>query len=216
MIDEDICTSKSSKVLLVEGRKDCRVIFALQERHNITDYFGIHQCNGEDGVLKRFNALIPAPPESERPAVIGVVLDADTGSIEDRWRQFHSRLDKYGYELPSGPDPNGTIIEKVDEYPRVGLWLMPDNKTTGMLEDFLLKMVNPAGVEAAKQAVDLARTQGIATFRSPHYSKSIIHTFLAWQDEPGYPLGLAVTAKILNAEGEASNLFVSWLRKLFA
>jgi hypothetical protein len=212
---EDICASRSSKVLLVEGRKDCRVIFALQEHHRITDHFGIHQCNGEDGVLKRFNALILSPPDSERPSVIGVVLDADTARVEDRWRQFYSRLLKYGYDLPAEPDPNGTVIEKVDQYPRVGLWLMPDNKTIGMLEDFLLKTVTPAGVEVARQAVDLAQSRGVATFRNPHYSKALIHTFLSWQDEPGYPLGLAVTAKVLSAECEISNLFVSWLRKLF-
>jgi hypothetical protein len=92
---------------------------------------------------------------------------------------------------------------------------MPDNKTIGMLEDFLLKTVTPAGVEVARQAVDLAQSRGVATFRNPHYSKALIHTFLSWQDEPGYPLGLAVTAKVLSAECEISNLFVSWLRKLF-
>ena len=213
MNGDDICQAKSSKVLLVEGKKDCRVVRALQEHHGIVDSFGIFQCNGEDGVLKRLNALIPAP-ESERPIVIGVLLDADTAAIGDRWRQLESKLIKHGYALPQAPEPMGTIVEHAPQ-PKIGIWLMPDNQATGMLEDFLLRTIDVKHVEVATIAVRQAKEAGVATFREVHTSKATIHTYLAWQDEPATPLGLAITAHILSVECELCDNFVAWLRSLF-
>jgi len=210
---DETCQSKSPKILLVEGKKDCRVVMALQEHHGIVDHFGIFQCNGEDGVLRRLNALIPAP-KSERPTVIGVLLDADTVAIEDRWRQLESKLVKHGYDLPQAPEPMGTIIEHVS-HPKIGIWLMPDNQATGMLEDFLLRTIDVAHVEVAATAVHTAKNAGVATFKDVHTSKATIHTYLAWQDEPATPLGLAITAHILSVECELCRNFVEWLRTLF-
>jgi len=38
------------------------------------------------------------------------------------------------------------------------------------------------------------------TFIPNHKSKAVIHTYLAWQNEPGMPLGQAITARALNPE----------------
>jgi hypothetical protein len=47
-------------------------------------------------------------------------------------------------------------------------------------------------------------------------SKANIHTWLAWQEEPGKPMGQAITAKYLNPKSKQAELFVNWLRALFA
>jgi hypothetical protein len=210
---EDICHAKVPNILLVEGKKDCRVVRALQEHHALVDDFGIYECNGDDGVVKRLNALISAP-ETERPNIIGVLLDADTKAIEERWQQVQTKLKKYGYDVPEKPDRLGTVIEK-DSYPKIGIWLMPDNVVTGMLEDFLLRSINPSHVEVTAEAVQQAQKAGVTSFKEVHTSKAKLHTFLAWQDEPGTPIGLAITAQILSAESDLCNLFIAWLRKLF-
>ena len=44
-------------------------------------------------------------------------------------------------ELPDQPEPSGTIIEG---RLRIGIWLMPDNRSTGELEDFVGSMI-PSG-----------------------------------------------------------------------
>ncbi len=178
------------------------------------DQFGIFQCNGEDGVIKRLNALIPAP-ESERPTVVGVLLDADTAAIDDRWRQVQTKLTKYGYAVPAKPEHSGTVIDR-QSHPRVGIWLMPDNQMTGMLEDFLLRTINPDHVKVAGDAIRNAKEAGVTTFKDVHLSKATLHTFLAWQDEPGTPLGLAITARILSSEGALCENFIGWLRRLFS
>jgi len=45
--------------------------------------------------------------------------------------------------------------------------------------------------------------------------KAIIHTWLAWQSEPGKPLGTAITARFLDANVAQVDVLVDWLRKLF-
>ena len=92
---------------------------------------------------------------------------------------------------------------------------MPDNSNEGMLEDFLLRGVPAVGVEVAKGAIELAKIEQVTTFKDVHYSKAVIHTYLAWQDEPGRPLGLSITSKMLSAETPEAKRFVAWLRKLF-
>jgi hypothetical protein len=45
--------------------------------------------------------------------------------------------------------------------------------------------------------------------------KAVIHTWLAWQDVPGKPLGTAITARYLDAGVSEVNDFIAWLRQLF-
>ena len=52
-------------------------------------------------------------------------------------------------------------------------------------------------------------------FRDTYRSKALIHTWLAWQEEPGTPLGLAVTKRYLDADHALARQFVQWLRRLF-
>jgi hypothetical protein len=207
----DICKSEAEQVLLVEGKDDCHVILALAQHYQLPENFGIFECEGDEKVLKRLNALIPKS-DPGRPQAIGVVLDATEG----RWGQFSAKIAHHRYEIPAQPDPNGTIIEGDDTKPRIGVWFMPDNSNEGMLEDFLLSGVPAVGVEAAAEAVDLAKGKQVTTYKDVHYSKAVIHTYLAWQDEPGRPLGLSVTSKMLSPETPEAKRFVAWLRKLFS
>jgi hypothetical protein len=207
---DDICKSRAERVVLVEGKDDCHVILAVAQYFRLAENFGIYECGSDESVLKRLNALILSS-DPVRPKSIGVVLDATEG----RWAQLTNKISPHGYTIPPTPDPNGTILEGDDAKPRIGVWIMPDNADQGMLEDFLLPGVPPGGVEVAKEAVELAKKKKVATFKDVHHSKAVIHTYLAWQDEPGRPLGLSVTSKLLSAETPASKRFVAWLRKLF-
>ncbi len=43
----------------------------------------------------------------------------------------------------------------------------------------------------------------------------MIHTYLAWQDESGYPLGRAITRQALRPQTEIAIRFAHWLTRLF-
>ena len=45
--------------------------------------------------------------------------------------------------------------------------------------------------------------------------KAVIHTWLAWQKEPGRPFGTAITARFLDPNVPEVDVLVAWLKRLF-
>jgi hypothetical protein len=93
---------------------------------------------------------------------------------------------------------------------------MPNNQLPGMLEDFVSFLV-PVGDPLWPDAVtyvDLVRSKG-ARFVEQHRSKARIHAWLAVQQEPGKPMGQAITARYLNASAESVEPLLAWLERLF-
>ncbi len=52
-------------------------------------------------------------------------------------------------------------------------------------------------------------------FRPTYRIKAKIHTWLAWQKEPGKPLGQAITATYFNANAPHAQELIDWIRRLF-
>jgi hypothetical protein len=205
------CKHQGTRVLLVEGNDDCHVILALCKEYDLPESFGIYECGGYDKLLRRLNALIL----QYGVEIIGVVIDADFPDMIQRWQKIQQKIKDYGYEFPETPDPKGSILRTRAGKPRLGLWLMPDNHAPGMLEDFLIRLADPETVSAARECVETAKRKGLTSFKNVHHSKALIHTYLAWQDEPGKPLGQSVTAHALQADMELARDFVNWLNLLF-
>ena len=115
------------------------------------------------------------------------------------------------------PTPGGTIIQQSGK-PTVGIWIMPDNKIAGMLEDFvgLLRpkddLLWPLAADAVRKVKALEEQY---RFRDALESKARIHTWLAWQKEPGKPMGQAITARYLDAEAPHARELITWIRRLF-
>ena len=210
----DVCRQDTDKVLLVEGDNDCHVVMSLCAAHTVPETFGIYQCGSDKGVLKRLNALIIRP---NPPQIIGVMLDADNPSITGRWDSIKSKLKHYNYSFPKNPDSDGTVIEgTLDEKPKLGFWLMPNNQDSGMLEDFCAELAEPLSLAFARECVKQAESRDATTFKAVHRSKAIIHTYLAWHDEPGYPLGRSITTQVLRPHTDIAVKFTDWLTNLFA
>src|SRR3990167_6155488 len=130
--------------LLVEGRDDQHSILHLLQRHgynwndvNVNRPF-IAPKEGFQELLVALPLAIKGPYER-----IGAVLDANA-NLAGRWAQIRDRLTSTGVALPPTPDPAGTIVTGIRPDSKVGVWLMPDNRTPGRLEDFLATLV-PAG-----------------------------------------------------------------------
>lgn len=210
---DDICEQDAEKVLLVEGINDCHVVMALCKAHNVPENFGIFQCGQDVKVLKRLNALIARP---NPPKVIGVMLDADNPSLSGRWDSIKGKLRHYTYKFPEIPDANGTLVKGTSNEPELGFWLMPNNQVSGMLEDFCAELAEPSSLLFAKECVAQAFKGKVTTFKEAHYSKAVIHTYLAWHDEPGSPLGRAITKQALRRDTEVALAFKDWLIRLFS
>lgn len=203
------------KLLLVEGKDDQHVIYAIRDIYGIDkDVFKIQDKEGIDNLFEGFELnLIEG---SSALQTIGIVIDADS-DLNARWQKTTAVLSRADYQnLLGAPDPNGTIIRE-DFKPTVGVWIMPNNQIHGMLEDFLGFLVpeNSKVWEKAVECSEAVLEMEEETFSDIHLSKAQIHAYLAWQKEPGKPFGTAITARYLQSDNPQCQTFVDWLNRLF-
>lgn len=202
------------RILLVEGANDKHVVLAIQGRRElrILDKDEIIDCKDCGQLLSGFPVRLNESDISR----LGVVIDADV-SLPSRWSELRNTLISAGYlAVPPLPLEEGTIIEPPPEsiLPRVGIWLMPDNRNSGILEDFLRFLV-PADCRLFTHARTVVANLPERRFSPLAQPKALIHTWLAWQEDPGRPLGQSITAKFLDAGVPQVDVFVEWLRRLF-
>jgi hypothetical protein len=202
------------KVLLVEGSDDEHVLKHICGVRNVGRLDEVKPQGDVVQLLENFPVRLK---ESDVEA-LGVVIDADT-DLAARWQSLHDRLSTAGYQdVPTHPVPAGTILAPPPDslLPRVGVWIMPDNQTRGILEDFLRFLVPPgSGLFAHVQSSVAGIPAAEKRFAQLAETKAIIHTWLAWQKEPGRPLGTAITAKFLDANVPQVDVLVAWLKELF-
>jgi len=199
------------RILLVEGKDDQHVVYAIRKSHAIpAEAFKVEPLEGDGNLLDAIPGKIKEPNVTR----LAVVLDADEKGIDHRWDQLKQRLGQTfsPVALPKHPSPDGTHCF-IPDGPFFSVWLMPDNRQPGMLEDFLAFLI-PDGDELLPR-VDgfLAGLPRPRRFQDVHLPKARLHCWLALQDEPGRPFGTAITARYLHADREVVQPFVQWLRK---
>lgn len=200
--------------LIVEGRDDQWSIIALTAR-NGWDWNKpaphLPYIDNAESVEKALEAIAISVRTYPR---VGIVLDADITPM-DRWNAVRNRLLPSGLVLPKSPALDGTIIESNGK--RVGVWLMPDNQNPGKLEDFLAVLIPPGDRcwPWAEQATLKAHEEHGASFSTLDSIKARIHTWLAWQEEPGLPFGTAITAATFTHNATLATTFVKWMTQLY-
>lgn len=203
-------------VLLVEGKDDQHVIWSLLEQYQVPELFVVKDCDGIENLLRDVSLRLTTPTMYKN---IGVVMDADV-NIKGRYDAFRSVLESTGmYDFSQiGLSETGTLIKPSDDnFPVFGLWLMPNNQSNGMLEDFVMTLADENDVLMSESDTVLASLEqrSLNRYTPEHRSKAKIHTYLAWQEEPGKPMGQAITARVLHAESESAKVFIEWIKRLF-
>lgn len=169
------------------------------------------------GIKPLLEEELPSQLKSPDKFPLGIVVDAD-GSAENRLESIKHRLVEKGY-----PEENLTslsedgIIIKHEDLRTVGIWIMPDNKTSGALESFIKNLIPEEDelIKLAEKAVENLPKEK----NEPNdnwKSKAIVHTWLAWQEEPGTPMGQAITKQYLLPDHETAGKFVEWIKELFS
>ena len=205
--------------LLVEGNDDFHVVHALFNRYNVSvrnkenrngGDFSVKDCMGIDKLIEQI------PVQIKNLQTVGLIIDADD-DINTRWQSLKGILKNSGYILPECPDIDGTIIHQNGK--KVGVWLMPNNNNNGMIEDFIRFLI-PDDDKLSIKATDILNeieNEKSNKYNIIHKSKAFIHTWLAWQETLGTPLGKAITTRYLTIENrEIADKFIEWVSKLYS
>ena len=199
--------SDSGRVLFVEGQDDKHVVRQLSSRHEEMPEFFILDKEGIDKLLEDIGAEIRKPGRT----AVGVLVDANDDPTA-RWSSLAGRLREEEIELPERPETGGTILEGS---PRIGIWLMPDNKMAGELEDFVSQMIpgdDPVWPRARRYIEDIPEAD--RKFTEKKTQRARLHAWLATREDPRR-MGAAIGAGDLQVDGELSTIFADWLRQLF-
>lgn len=211
----------NKNLLLVEGQDDKYAIAELighytvwPQRKELAPVF-IKQTNGVDTLLD--STFISAELKSSSLERIGIVIDADD-SFQLRWQTSRNLFLKDFPSIPATLPPQGLICSDASGR-RLGIWVMPDNSSNGILETFLSTLIDnsPETNQLWQHAISStshARTLG-ANYKEVHSDKAKIHSWLAWQDPPGNAFGTAILKKTLNPASGGANGFVEWFMELF-
>ncbi len=197
------------KLLLVEGKSDLHVFYNIFEKHSVKKSFKPESKDGE-GIYKSLPIYLKTDIST-----LGVVIDADE-NINAKWDKLKNIFRKSGYTLPKHPLQSGTIVNK-DNAPTIGIWIMPDNNTNGMLEDFVKQLVpkDDLLMDYVEESLNKIEAQGLNKYRAIHKAKAVIYTWLAWQETPGTPMGLAIKKTFLDTNDELCLKFVKWVNDLY-
>lgn len=203
------------KCLYVEGPDDRHVMYSLMARYDLAGVCTVEPKEGITNLLEALRVQLKARDEDIPLERLGIIVDADT-NLAARWTAIRNILIRSGYtDVPPTPDPMGTIIQQIGR-PKIGVWLMPSNDRNGILEDFIRLLVPPGDTLWPQAEACLSHiAQHERRFSPEQYSKALIHTWLAWQTEPGRPLGQSITARYLDPDAPHAQVLIAWFRRLF-
>ncbi|ABA21035.1 hypothetical protein Ava_1412 [Trichormus variabilis ATCC 29413] len=178
-----------AKKLLVEGKDDLRVIPELIEKNGIVwgnnkkeaivtieDYGGYTNINSD---------LVSTELQASGLTHLGLMVDADD-KPQTRWQSIREACLDSILDIPEEIPTTG-LIHTTNTGIKFGVWIMPDNLMQGMLETFLAYMIPDESEPLwmyAQEVVAEAKIKG-ASFIDARIDKAKIHTWLAWQEEPG-------------------------------
>ena len=217
-------TTPERSKLYVEGPDDSHAIGHLLRRHGIQCLIEGREGDGtvpnapeilaKGGRDKMLDAIKTHVEMSDGRSV-GFVLDTDD-NLQARWSAVRGRLQGFELDLPATMPADGYVgVAKYQA--RVGVWLMPNNEREGALEEFLVNLV-PQGdplFKLAKSSTEEASRTRVAKFPADKHAKAVLHTWFAWQKEPGRPYGSAINAQFFRHDSPGALDFVAWYKRLF-
>ncbi len=195
------------RVLLVEGPDDLNVVRHIC-RLDASDFsFDIVPKDGWEKLRDSISVEIKRPGRQ----IVGILADADDIPA-GRWDAIKDRLDRAGIQVEGSSFPHGLII---DQTPKVGVWLMPDNENPSELEDFVIEMI-PDGdpVWPRSQSYIDGIPDGQRPFTEGKRQRAQLYAWLATREEPRL-MGAAIGTHDLDIDGPLCQSFVGWLKRLF-
>ena len=205
----DRITIEKSHLLIVEGKDEEFFFGALLEWLGFSN-IQILPIGGKTKFRKNLGALINRKAEFARVKRLWIARDADN-DFNSAFQSICDTLKFFSLPVPQKPKI------PTDSYPEVSIFIFPDNKSPGILEDLCLKALqdNTQDTPIVKCLENyfccLARR---STEFPNNLSKAKIQAFLAAKEEPGKRLGEAAQAGYLPWDHPAFDEIKEFLRTL--
>lgn len=203
-----------TSLLLVEGRSEENAIKEFYKQWGIEINFNI---NNEGSIIKLKTSFKMHLKSSNVLRKLWVIIDADT-SYTCAWQSIRDILERSGkYNPPVEMCPTGLILKPMDDNDLVvGVWIMPNNKDVGMLEDFMMEIIpdNNVLIGEAETVIAGLEVKNIQKYKGVHRAKAKLHTWLAWHDEPGESVNVAIRKNLFSQDAELYNAFRVWIMEL--
>jgi hypothetical protein len=218
--------------LLVEGDNDIHVItnLLMSMKHKpFKGYADTDVYKNEfvvnAGGKEKAKELIPSILDIPDLQHFGIILDADE-SAENTWKSLRNIFKAHGFdesELPIKLPPKGILIQQKGK-PIIGIWIMPDNQMPinkgelAYLEHFYEQIIHPEDkfLTKASAIIEEISADKDCNFTLKDKQKAKIHTWLAWQTDPGNSMGISLKKKSsFDLKSAAVINFVEWLESVF-
>jgi hypothetical protein len=144
-----------------------------------------------------------------------LVLDADcapVGGPARRWREVLDALRAAKIDIPGDVSTEDGLVHDLADGRRIAVWLFPDCRSEGAMEDFMLQRLVPDGDALLGHAETVVDALPDKRFPPKYTQKARMRSWLAWQVRPGLPPGRAVSEKVLTVDEARLGTFASWLR----
>ncbi len=115
------------------------------------------------------------------------------------------------------PNPAGGILFQHDDgLADFGLWVMPNNRDEGMLEDWIKSCVHQDEHKLFAHAETVVATLPQTKFKLIHFSKAEVATWMAWQKQPGHGLYRAVEDQLIDMDSALFKELCVWLTHIYS
>lgn len=198
------------KKLIVEGTSDLFAIAELRNASGLLDNFDIISLNTITNLEKEINVRL----KSSELRTLGIVIDADL-DLGKIWSNIQRIFTSNKISLPSEVPSEGLIV--ASESIKIGVWIMPNNKLNGTLEDFLHYLIPVEDKLMDEVEIHIQNIEGknLQLYNENNRSKAKIYSWLSLQESPGTPIGKAINYKYFDISNSECEVFVNWLEKLY-
>ncbi len=222
-------------VLLVEGSNDKSFFENLCKKYNLNVQVKVKNprdllttqgvFNSKGGVIDSLEELLPLL-EDEDSAIkkIAIILDADitgenNGGFKDTMEQIKAKTKKHGYNEKHIYLNKGVEIPHSDKgMNSIGVWIMPDNKSDGTIEDWIKSKILSSETTLFNHACRTVHELTNKKFSQNSIAKAEIATWLAWQNQPGRTIAYALKdgEELLDINHESFKDIITWLKAFFS
>ncbi|MBW1649371.1 MAG: hypothetical protein JRJ44_01585 [Deltaproteobacteria bacterium] len=200
----------SDNLLAVEGKDECNFFKALLEYLDIKKV-QLVDIGGKDKFADEFGYLYGRAGFSSVKQ-IGFVRDAEEKPAQSAFQSICGILKKKG--LPA-PDKPNQVIEK--QGLKIGVYIMPDNKGTGMLENLCLQTIQGKPINDCIQNYIQCFKEYQTEEEKKKYNdpKACVQTYLASRSPIKNSLGLGALKGYWNFEHQCFEDIKKFLKRLF-